>query len=277
MNHSISSFSASDGLKIHTESWLPDGDVKAAVVIVHGYDEYVGRYSHVAAKLTENGYAVYGLDHRGHGKSEGPRVYTDRFSRFSDDLKQYFDTAKAGQQGKPIFLYGHSMGSVISLSFALHYPDELAGLIISGCAITADEAAAPLLVAVGKFMARIIPKVHFQPLDPNGISRDPEIVAAYKADPLVSGKAFRFGVVAGMVNECEYIREYLSKITLPLLILHGSEDYLTPPSGGERLNEKAASVDKTLKMYEGLYHEVHNEPEKETVLGDIVEWLDAHS
>src|SRR3972149_6014566 len=132
MIHTTGTMTAADGLKLHTERWLPDGDVKAVVLIVHGYDEHIGRYAHVAAALGKHHHAVYGMDHRGHGQSEGPRVYADRFSRLVDDLKQYFDTVQAEQPGKKIFFYGHSLGSLVELSFALQYPTALAGLMTSG-------------------------------------------------------------------------------------------------------------------------------------------------
>ncbi len=277
MDHHSGEFETDDGLSIYTESWLPNHTPRAIVVIVHGYGEHIGRYMHVANEFEAHGYAVYGLDHRGHGNSEGLRVHVDRFEQFVQDLKRYIEQIKEEQPNRPIFLYGHSMGSAIALAYALQYPQDIAGLIISGSALTADEEVPALVVKLSKLLSRLIPKVHLQPLDANLISRDADVVAAYNSDPLVVRKPFRIRLGAELLRTVQDIRQRLHELKMPILIVHGSADQLTPVSGAHVLYEQAGTDDKTLKVYEGLYHEVHNEPEQEQVLADIVDWLDAHT
>lgn len=276
MNHTTSSFTTTDHLKIHTEAWLPDSEPKAVVIIVHGYDEHIGRYPHVAKALVDADYAVYGLDHRGHGKSEGEPVYVRHFSEYVDDLSLYVDSVKAAHTALPLFLYGHSMGSMISLDYALRNQHQLTGIVTTGCPITADETVPGALLAVSGLLARIIPKVHFTALDSALMSKDSAVVAAYDADPLISRKRMRIGLGTEFLRQGKLIRENAARMTIPILIMHGEQDGLIPKTGSEVLYDRVGSSDKTLKIYPGLYHEIHNEPEQDMVLADIVAWLDAH-
>lgn len=268
-------FQSADGLHIHTESWLPIGDTKAIVVIVHGISEHIGRYRHVANGLKQQGYAVYGLDHRTHGKSEGePRVYITDFDQVVTDLKKFVDTIH--QPNKKIFIYGHSMGSFISLNYLLKYQHELAGFISSGCPIQIDTQFSPLIAQIGNFLNAFAPTLPLIPLELDAISRDPAVVAAYKADPLVHANRVRVRMAVGYNNALKPLRQRLPELRLPMLILHGGGDKTAPVSGSQLLYEKASSIDKILKIYPGLYHEIHNEPEQNIVLGDIGSWLNEH-
>jgi alpha-beta hydrolase superfamily lysophospholipase len=265
-----------DGITLHTVNWMPDGDPKAIVIIVHGVSEYCERYAHVADYLTGCGYAVYSLDHRGHGKSEGERVYFDSFDQPVEDLKRYVDQIKAAHPGKKLFLYGHSMGSLISTLFVLNYQNMLAGFISSGSPLGLDTTTPAALVFAGKLLARLAPKMHFLPLDVNAVCGDPEVVKAYAADPLVCHDKLRTSVGAGILLNGIAARERAGEIKIPMLLVHGEKDTLTPLAGSILLNQKAGSADKTLKVYPGMLHEVHNEKDWKTVLNDIVTWLDNH-
>ena len=275
--HSTGSFQTADNLKIHTESWLPDGDSKAVVLLVHGIAEHIGRYRHVAEFFTQRGYALYGLDHRTHGQSEGdPRVYITDFNQVVADLKQYFDAVKSANPGKRIFIYGHSMGSFIATLFTLHYQDQLVGFISSGSPLMIDTQFPAIVASIGNLISALAPKLPLIPLELSTISRDPAVVAAYTSDPLVFAGRVRARMAAGYNNALSPVREQLPKLLLPLLILHGGDDKLALPAGSQLLYDQATSTDKTLKIYPGLYHEIHNEPEKEAVLTDMVAWLDSH-
>lgn len=275
--HTTGTLQTPDGITLHTESWLPDGPPKAAVLIVHGLAEHIGRYAHVAEYLVARGYAVYGLDHRTHGRSGGePRVYITDFGRVLDDLKQYFDQVQAAQPGRKIFIYGHSMGSFLATAFTVRYQSEIAGLISSGSPLHIEDTVPASIIQISNLLKVVAPRLKLVKLDLNSVSRDPAVIAAYNADPLVVNQPVRLGMAAGYQTAVAQLKQNLSQLRLPLLLLHGGADRITPASGSEQLYQAAQSSDKTLKIYPGLYHEIHNEPEQNTVFADIVTWLDDH-
>ncbi|MEO8611712.1 MAG: lysophospholipase [Chloroflexota bacterium] len=276
MRHQTGSFTSSDGLNIHTESWLPDSDPHAVVLISHGIGEHIGRYAHVAARLVADRYAVYGLDHRGHGKSDGLRSYFDDLNEPVNDLKQYLDQIKVAQPSKKIFLYGHSLGSLIALLFTLRYQSEITGLISSSTPLEVEPSQPKFLIAAAGVLNNIIPKAAITPLPTVYISTDPAEVKAYETDPLIYHGNVRVRVGYQIVQYSRIVKARLSEIKLPLLVFHGSADKICPPAGSETLYRGAGSSDKTLKIYPGMYHETHNEVEKSTVLNDIAAWLGAH-
>lgn len=272
--HTTGSFQTSDGLKIHTEAWLPEGDIQAVVLLVHGLGEHVGRYGHVGEKFNSAGYAVYGLDHRGHGKSEGLRAHFDRFEQPINDLKQYLDRVKAAQPGKKLFIYGHSLGSLITLNFLLKYQREFAGAIISGTPLEVEASQPKALVMAASLLNGLVPKMAITPpLPASTLSHDPAVVAGYDADPLVYHGNVRVSMGYQIFTGSREVKNRMRELTLPMLIFHGSEDKLCPPSGSEVLNKGVGASDKTLKFYQGFNHECHNEVGKETVLNDMVTWL----
>lgn len=274
MEHGHSHFKAADGTTIYTSSWLPDTPAKAAVVIAHGLAEHIHRYEHVAAYFVERGYAVYGPDHRGHGKSEGLRTYFDNFDQPVDDLKLFVDTLKP--QYPKLFLYGHSMGSLISLLYVLKYPKDFAALVVTASTLDAESSVAAPMVMIGKLLDKVIPKVNFLALDSSTLSHDPAVVAKYDNDPLVDRKPTRVHMATGIGGNSTLLKSRMAEIKLPILIMHGGMDRLTPPSGSKALHAGIGSPDKTLKIYEKLYHEIHNEPEQKEVLKEIADWLDKH-
>jgi len=275
VQHESSSFKAVDGTNIHTEAWLPEGEAQTVVLISHGIGEHIGRYGHLAARLVAEGYAVYGLDHRGHGKSDGLRAYYENFDQPVNDLKQYLDQVKAAQPGKKIFLYGHSLGSLIALVFTLRFQNELAGLVISGTPLEVEAGQPGLLVALGGLLNRVIPQTALLPLPTAYLSHDPAVVKAYETDPLNYHGNVRVRIGQQIVEMSRMVKGRLSEITLPLFIIHGAEDKICPPAGGETLYRGARSQDKALKLYPGLHHEIHNETpaEQKIVLDDTAAWL----
>jgi alpha-beta hydrolase superfamily lysophospholipase len=273
----VSSFQTADGTTIHTVSWLPDAEPRAVILLVHGLSEHSGRYQHVAGRLVEQGYVVYALDHRGHGKSDGLRSHFDTFDQPVNDLKQYFDSVKAANSGKKIFIYGHSMGSLVTLAFLLRYQQEITGAIISGNPLAVEFAQPKALVTLGGIFNNLIPKVALTPPLPSSyLSHDPAVVKAYDTDPLNYRGNVRVSIGYGILQASRAVRSRLNELNLPLLIFHGAEDKLCPPEGSRMLYAGVTSADKTLKIYSGLYHETHNEPEWEMVMTDIINWLNAH-
>lgn len=274
MKHSTGTFEGLHGVSIFTQQWLPDSAPRAAVLLVHGYAEHSGRYEHVARCLTGHGYAVYALDLRGHGQSGGDRVYVDQFEDYVSDLERYFEQVRAG--GLPVFLYGHSMGTLVSLLFAARHQDSLAGLITSGTALRLvgyNRVTAALL----GLLDHVIPHARLIPLDSAGLSHDPAVRQRYTADPLVDTHLIRVKMVSEMMRAGEDAARLLPALCLPYLALHGSADPITLPQGAAMIRAQCESPDLTVKMYDGLYHELHNEVQRDEVLRDIATWLDAHS
>ena len=275
MEHREDTFKGVRNADIYYQAWLPDGEVEAVILLVHGIGEHSGRYTNHVNYFVPRGYAIYALDHLGHGKSEGEREVIERFSDFTDMLGIFSGMVREWQPGKPIFILGHSMGGLITSTYLLDHQDEFQGAILSAPAIKPGGDISGATIAVGKIISRILPKMGVLALDDSGISRDPAVVQAYRADPLVfQGKTpARLG--AEMLSAMQRVTDTASAITLPILILQGTGDMLVNPSGAQILYDKVGSADKTLKLYDGLYHELHNEPERDVMFADVEAWLAA--
>jgi len=261
---------------IYYQYWLPEKDPKAILLIAHGLAEHSGRYMNLVNHLVPSGYAVYGIDHIGHGKSDGKRAYVERFQDYTETLKNYFDMIQEWQPNKSIFLIGHSMGGLISAAYLLNHQDELSGAVLSGPSIKVPDNISKAIIFVGKMLSIIIPGAGLVKLDSDGVSRDSSVVEAYVNDPLVyTGKATaRLG--AELIKTMQNVTLQASNITLPIMIAQGSDDKVVDPEGAQLLYDLIGSKDKTIKIYNGLYHEIFNEPEHEQVLNDVTTWIDSH-
>ena len=279
MEHAEGRFEGTKGLEIYWQSWQAEVPTRAAVVISHGAGEHSGRYERVAIRLAELGYPVAALDHRGHGHSEGRRALVDRIEHAAADLDVLVDLTRAAQPDVPLFLLGHSLGGTIALRYALSHQDKLDGLILSGPVAVIDPPPPNVSRLAARALSTTLPWMPALALDPATISRDPAEVEAYRADPLVHHGRLPVRTVAEIVASAEAFPEQVPSLTLPLLLVHGSDDQLAPVAGSRMVHERAGSGDNTLKVYDGLFHEVLNElPEdRERVLSDIVAWLDAHA
>jgi alpha-beta hydrolase superfamily lysophospholipase len=262
-----------DGVQIFTQSWLPDAaDPRAIVVLVHGFGEHSDRYDWVAGRLVTAGYAVYASDHRGHGRSQGDRALVD-VDTVVADIDRLVDRAAGAHPQLPVAMLGHSLGGLIAIRYALAHQRRLRALVLSG-PLAALDAPAPAL-ALARGLARIAPRLGVTSLDARLVSRDPAVVAAYREDPLVHHGPIPAQTVAQMARTVERLPDVVGRVTLPTLIVYGTADGLCPPSGAVMLAERIGSVDLTTRAYEGLYHEILNEPERETVMGDVLGWLNA--
>jgi len=261
---------------IYYQYWLPEKDPKAILLIAHGLAEHSGRYMNLVNHLVPSGYAVYGIDHIGHGKSDGKRAYVERFQDYTETLKNYFDMIQEWQPNKSIFLIGHSMGGLISAAYLLNHQDELSGAVLSGPSIKVPDNISKAVIFVGKMLSIIIPGAGLVRLDSDGLSRDSSVVEAYVNDPLVyTGKATaRLG--AELIKAMQNVTLQAANINLPIMIAQGSDDKLVDPGGAQLLYDLIGSKDKTIKIYNGLYHEIFNEPEHEQVLNDVTTWIDSH-
>ena len=276
MNHVEGSFKGVRDANIYYQAWLPDGEAKAVLLIVHGLGEHSGRYMNVVDAVVPRGYAVYALDHIGHGKSDGGREVVKRFEDYTDTLTTYLALVKGREAGKPVFLMGHSMGGLIASFYLLDHQDAFSGAVISAAAVKIGDAVSQGTIFMSKILSAIAPRLGVLALDAGAISRDPEVVRAYADDPLVFHGKTPARLAAEMLKAMMRVTAEAGAISLPVLIVQGSEDKLVDPGGAQMLHDTVSSQDKTLKIYPGMFHEVCNEPERALVLEDIATWLDAH-
>lgn len=267
-------FAGAAGGQIYWQGWVP-GEVAGVVLLVHGIAEHGGRYAHVGKRLADEGYAVYALDHRGHGKSDGTRGNVHRMSTVVTDLETMIRSAAGRHPDVPMFLYGHSMGGLIALAYLTGKPVGLSGAILASPAVESSAGSRAMRAAAG-VMSAVAPNLGAVELDISTLSRDPEVVRAYDADPLNYRGKVRARTGAEMLVTMQRVVGSLDRVTIPVLVMHGSADGLTNPEGSRRV---AAGVtgDVTLKIYDGYYHELHNEPDQETVFADVVRWLKEHT
>jgi alpha-beta hydrolase superfamily lysophospholipase len=188
-------------------------------------------------------------------------------------MRLYYQMVKGWQPGKPFFIFGHSMGGLITCCYLLDRQEDFQGAIISAPAIKVSDNISSVTVIMGKILSRIAPKVGVVSLDPNCISRDSEVVRTYVKDPLVFHGKTPARLAGEMLKVMMRVRAELDKITLPFIVVQGGEDKLVDPKGAQMLYDRAGSKDKTLKIYKGLYHEIHNEPERSTMFKDVEAWL----
>lgn len=265
-------FEGVGGLSIFLRSWKPAGKPRGVVVIVHGFNAHSGQYEWVAEQFVAQGLAVYALDLRGRGHSDGERYYVEKFADYVSDVAMTVAKAKSREPGLPLFLLGHSAGGVVSCMFTLEHQAELAGLI---CESFAFQVPAPdFALAVLKGLSHVAPHAHVLHLKNEDFSRDPKVVQAMNNDPLIAHETQPTKTVAEMVRADEQLKIGFARITLPVLILHGTHDKATKPSGSQLFYDTAGSKDKTLKFYEGYFHDPLHDVGKEAVMSDIQAWID---
>lgn len=281
MIHHEGQFASEGGPNLYYQCWTPSQepqqqDNRAVIAIAHGSGEHSGRYSNVVNHFSEKGYLLYGFDFRGHGKSEGKTSHVMDWQEYRADLDSFLRLVATENPGMPLFLYSHSMGAQIALDYLTHNGHlPLAGVIASAPAIAAPPAS-PLLILAAKLISAILPGFRLDNgLDVNYISRDPEVVRAYSNDPLVSSKiTARFGVQ--FLSCIERVQSRAAKIDIPLLLFHGEADQIIPMQGTLQFFDKVNFADKKLKIYQGGFHEPHNDLQRGEVFQDIEQWLDEH-
>ncbi|RZT83693.1 alpha-beta hydrolase superfamily lysophospholipase [Pseudonocardia sediminis] len=257
------------------QGWLPDGDPSGVLLISHGIGEHSGRYGNVVDELAGDGWAVYGLDHRGHGRSGGTRVHTRRYSDLIDDFETFRRVVAARHPGLPVYLLGHSMGGQIALAYAVEHERELAGLVLSAPALASDIVPSALIPAL-QVLARVLPTIRPVGIDQTKISRDPNVVRDYQDDPLVHHGNPSLALGAAVYAQMEVLPGRAGGLRLPVLVQHGTDDALTDPAGTKRIEAACGSPDMTVRWYDGLWHEIYNEPDRARPLGDLRTWLHEH-
>ncbi|HZR79770.1 MAG TPA: alpha/beta hydrolase [Candidatus Binatia bacterium] len=257
-----------DGREQCLHVWEAAGDPRAIVVLVHGYAEHAARYDHVARRLAGAGIAVWSTDLRGHGRSSGERASVSAIAELVADARFALDRARAAYPGVRVFLVGHSMGGLVATRFFLEAQREIAGLVLSGAAIS-DPTGVEAVLEVDPLPPIV--------LSSDLLSRDPAVVAAYDADPLVYRGPFRRETLAALAHGAREVRARAHEIVGPLLVLHGADDAIVPAVASEELFAAVGSADKELTAYPGLRHEILNEPEGGEIVDRIAAWIAARA
>lgn len=268
-------FDGVGGVRIVYDVWMPDTTPRGVVVLAHGYGEHARRYDHVAEAFGQAGLAMYALDHRGHGRAGGKRVRVRHMKEFVADYRTLVATARKENPGIPLIVLGHSMGGGIAFAYGVAHPDEYDLMVLSGPAIAAHTGVSKAKAILGKAVGSILPDLPIEQIDADYVSRDPKVVADYKADPLVYRGKIPAGIGKALLVVGETMERKAPGITAPLLVVHGEDDQLVSAEGSRRLVECIGSTDVELKVYPELYHEVFNEPERDQVLDDVTSWIQA--
>ncbi|MEP7074519.1 MAG: lysophospholipase [Acidobacteriota bacterium] len=268
-----SSFEGTGGLNIAARSWAPEGTPRAVLAIVPGFNSHSGYYNWVAEQFVAAGVAVYSVDLRGRGKSDGERFYVTSFDDYVSDVAKLVEIARSENPGSPVFILGHSAGGVVACMYTLEHQAELAGLV---CESFAFQVPAPdFALAALKGLAHVFPHAHVLHLKNKDFSRDPKAVEIMDNDPLIANETQPTQTVAQMVIADEKLKAAFPQITLPVLIIHGTEDKATRYQGSQLFYDTARSEDKTIKLYEGHFHDLLNDVDKEVVISDIKNWVNA--
>jgi len=259
---------------LYGQAWLPDRPPRASVVVAHGLAEHGGRYADLAARLVAKGYAVYAMDHRGHGRSSGHRANIDRFDYLVSDLAAFVGRAQREHPGAPVILLGHSMGGAIALAGALKYQDVLRALVLSAPSLAAGDALPAFKLLLVRMLSTLAPTTGVLTLPASAVSRDPAVVRAYDRDPLVFRGAIPARTLAELLQAMQVLQRKAHELRIPVLIQHGTADSLVPLAALHPIYQHLGIAKRrTLQIYEGLYHEVYNEPERDRVIGDLEAWL----
>ena len=273
--HVEDTFKAKDGFELYEQCWMPE-DVETAkgiLVIVHGLAEHGGRYTHVGKFFAEHGFVVGAFDLRSHGKSDGADTFFHSIDECVDDLEVFAARMRERVPDKPLFVLGHSMGGLIAAMYGIQKQPDVTGFLLSGASLKISDTISPILVKIAGVLAKITPHMKTIVLDGNTVSRDPAVVEKYNTDPL----NYRGGIPAstgGAINAAtKYVRERFAEFKLPVRIMFGTEDHLADPDGSKKFYREISSTDKTMVPYEGLYHEILNEPEQVQVMTESLAWM----
>jgi len=267
-----SSFEGVGGLKIATRSWAPESNARAIIILVHGFNAHSGYMVWPAEQFAAAGFAVHALDHRGRGKSEGERFYVEEFSDFLTDVHSLVEIARAQDPGLPVYILGHSAGGVIASSYVFEHQDDIAGLI---CESFAFDVGLPHLVQLAlQGLSHLAPHLHVFTLNNADFSRDPAAVEKMNTDPLIAKESQPAETASELLKAAERLKLNMPQFRVPVFIIHGTEDKATRPAGSQYFYDNAGSEDKTLKLYEGHYHDLLADIGKEIVMADIQAWIE---
>jgi alpha-beta hydrolase superfamily lysophospholipase len=273
VDSSDGSFQSGSGANIFYRCWAP-AEPRAVLLLAHGLAEHSGRYGDFASFFADAGIATYALDFPGHGRSDGKRGHVRDFQEYTEALGALLSLAREAHPDIPFVLFGHSMGGLIAADFLLQHQSEFVAAVLTGAAIQSPQQPSSIVLLINRVIASVMPRLGVLRMDASGISRDPQVISDYENDPLVYRGKATAGLVTALFSAMKRVVENATSIRLPMLITHGSVDSLTAVEGSELLHDSISSGDKKIVIYDGLYHEILNEPERKNVMADILEWLE---
>jgi alpha-beta hydrolase superfamily lysophospholipase len=263
-------------VRLFEQSWAP-AEPKVVLGLVHGYGEHSGRYEAAARHLADRGVAVQAFDLRGHGRSEGKRCFVRDFGEFLTDVDAMLELAARRWPGTPLFLMGHSLGGLIASHYVIDRSPALSGLVLSAPSVSLGNDFPPLKRKLAEVAGGALPWLPTVRFPSDSLSRDASVVEAYRKDALVYHGRTPARTASEIIRSIHAVQERTAAIALPLLVMHGSQDRIADVEGSRMLHDRAGSSDKTIRVYEGLYHEIMNEPEREVVLAELATWLDSRA
>lgn len=266
-------FHTKDGISIFFRTAIPE-NVAASLILLHGYAEHSGRYLHAINYFAERNIAVFAPDERGHGRTARLLGDIESFKFVMEDIAIIHKQIKERYPTRPVFLYGHSMGGLLAVLYAEKSEKDLKGLILSGASMILPDNVSPFLIKVARFIAKIMPKLPVQQFEYSGCSRDPKVIDAIREDPLYYKGKTRARTGNEIIQGIKEALANLKNITIPILICHGGADPIINPDASKNIYKNVGSEDKELKIFDGLYHEIHNEPEKTEVLKYLGDWIE---
>ncbi len=265
---------ATDGVCLRFFAWQPmQSPVRGVVVITHGIRDYALRYQRFADQLTKQGFAVFAQDLRGHAHSGGDRQRFDSMARMVEDIDMIVNEAKLRHPNLPVYLYGHSLGGLITTAYALDHADKLSGVILSGAALKRPHSVSGFSAAIARVVASVAPGLKVVQVDDSEFSKDKSVMAALATDSLISRDKLPAATAAASLGAIADVQQRMEQLKLPLLVMYGTGDSVNPIEGSQALVQAAASSDKTLKSYTGVYHDMLNEPERDQISADVIAWL----
>jgi alpha-beta hydrolase superfamily lysophospholipase len=264
-------FDGVGGLKIATRSWRPEGAVRGIIILIHGFNSHSGYFAWPAEQFADSGFAAYALDHRGRGKSEGERFYVKRFSDWLEDVDKLVGIARSENPSVPVYVLGHSVGGVIASSYVFEHQTEISGLI---CESFAFDVGLPHLIQLAlEGASYLVPHLPVYSLKNEIFSRDPDVVTQMNNDPLIANESQPAETASEVLKAAARLKENMPNFKVPVFIIHGTDDKATRPEGSQYFYDNVGSEDKTLKLYDGGYHDLLNDLNKELVMADILAWV----
>jgi alpha-beta hydrolase superfamily lysophospholipase len=269
-------FTGAQNLTLYYQAWYPSTPTRAVVAVIHGFGEHSNRYKPVARTFNRSGYALFSFDNQGHGRSAGQRGHIDHWQNYRDNVQTFLQQVRRHEPQIPVFIWGHSLGALIVLDYVLQQPQAAQGIIVSGPPMLPVGVAKPYLVLFARLFSRFLPRLSLTVgLGADALSRDPQVVAQANADPLMHSVAtLRWGTET--LQAIATVRAQIRNLKTPILLIHGDADRVNAVDGSQELYARITYPDKTLKIYPGGYHELHNDLDREQVLLDLLDWLDAH-